>query len=67
MALSGKSFDSEVVELDEPAVDRLVQRQNELADIGLVLEGFGAGAVVVRGAGGDWRQRSARLGARFGR
>ncbi|MEC8794618.1 MAG: DNA mismatch repair protein MutL, partial [Pseudomonadota bacterium] len=38
----------EVVELDEPAVDRLVQRQNELADIGLVLEGFGAGAVVVR-------------------
>lgn len=38
----------EVVELDEPAVDRLVQRQEELADIGLVLEGFGAGAVVVR-------------------
>lgn len=38
----------EVVELDEPAVDRLLQRTAELAELGLVLEPFGQGAVVVR-------------------
>jgi len=38
----------EVVELDEPSVDRLAARAAELAELGLVLEPFGAGAVVVR-------------------
>jgi DNA mismatch repair protein MutL len=38
----------EVVELDEAAVDRLVSRAPELEALGLVLEGFGPGAVVVR-------------------
>ena len=38
----------EVVELEEPAVERLVRRAAELAELGLVLEGFGPGAVVVR-------------------
>jgi DNA mismatch repair protein MutL len=38
----------EVVELEEPAVARLVKRAPELAELGLVLEGFGPGAVVVR-------------------
>jgi DNA mismatch repair protein MutL len=38
----------EVVELEETAVTRLVARAPELAELGLVLEGFGPGAVVVR-------------------
>ncbi len=38
----------EVVELDEAAADRLAGRADELAELGLVLEGFGTGAVVVR-------------------
>lgn len=38
----------EVVELDEAAVDRLVARGDELAELGLVVEKFGPGAVVVR-------------------
>jgi DNA mismatch repair protein MutL len=38
----------EVVELDEAAAARLVARAGELAELGLVLEGFGPGAVVVR-------------------
>lgn len=38
----------EVVELDEDAAHRLVKRADELSELGLVLEGFGAGAVVVR-------------------
>nr|WP_221237145.1 DNA mismatch repair endonuclease MutL [Roseospira goensis] len=38
----------EVVELDETAAARLVARAEELATLGLVLEGFGPGAVVVR-------------------
>ena len=38
----------EVVELEEPAVDRLTARRDELAELGLVLEKFGPGAVVVR-------------------
>ncbi len=38
----------EVVELDDKAVAKLEARAAELADLGLVLERFGAGAVVVR-------------------
>ena len=38
----------EVVELDPSLAERLVARADELAEFGLVLEGFGAGAVVVR-------------------
>jgi DNA mismatch repair protein MutL len=38
----------EVVELDETAAERLAARAEELAELGLVLEAFGTGAVVVR-------------------
>jgi len=38
----------EVVELGETAVAQLTDRSAELAELGLVLEGFGEGAVVVR-------------------
>ena len=38
----------EVVELDEPACDRLESRAAELAEMGLELERFGAKAVLVR-------------------
>ena len=38
----------EVVELGEDAVDRLNARTAEFAELGLVLEGFGPGAVIVR-------------------
>ncbi|WP_414900897.1 DNA mismatch repair endonuclease MutL [Sphingomonas flavalba] len=38
----------EVVELDEPACDRLEARAAELADLGLELERFGPAAVLVR-------------------
>jgi DNA mismatch repair protein MutL len=38
----------EVVELDPALAARLVARGDELAEFGLVLEGFGSGAVVVR-------------------
>jgi DNA mismatch repair protein MutL len=38
----------EVVELDEASVSRLAERADELAELGLGLEAFGAGAVVVR-------------------
>lgn len=38
----------EVVELEEAACDRLVARAAELAELGLVIEGFGGTAVVVR-------------------
>ena len=38
----------DVVEMDEADVDRLVARSEELAELGLVLERFGPGAVVVR-------------------
>ena len=38
----------EIVELDGAAADRLVARRNELAELGLVIEAFGAGAIVVR-------------------
>ena len=40
----------EVVELEEAAVARLAARVEELAELGLVLEPFGPGAVVVREA-----------------
>lgn len=39
----------EVVELNEASVDRLAARQAELGQLGLELEPFGPGAVVVRG------------------
>lgn len=38
----------EVVELDGPAVDRIVARQAELAELGLIVEGFGPDAVLIR-------------------
>ena len=38
----------EVVELGEAGAGRLVARAGELAELGLVIEGFGPGAVVVR-------------------
>jgi DNA mismatch repair protein MutL len=38
----------EVVDLDGPSVDRLTSRASELAELGLVLEPFGADAVLVR-------------------
>jgi DNA mismatch repair protein MutL len=38
----------EVIELEEPAVARLLARRDELAELGLLLEPFGPGAVVVR-------------------
>jgi DNA mismatch repair protein MutL len=38
----------EVVELDESAAERLAARAEELAELGLRLEAFGQGAVVVR-------------------
>ncbi len=38
----------EVVELDEAAADRLLGRAGELADLGLVIDAFCPGAVVVR-------------------
>jgi DNA mismatch repair protein MutL len=37
-----------VVELDEAAAQRIVGRRGELAELGLVIEAFGPGAVVVR-------------------
>ncbi len=39
----------EVVELDEPACDRLEARADELSDFGLDLERFGPAAMLVRG------------------
>ncbi|MFL6799075.1 MAG: DNA mismatch repair endonuclease MutL [Xanthobacteraceae bacterium] len=38
----------EIVELDEPSVERLTRRAEELARYGLVIEPFGPGAVAVR-------------------
>jgi DNA mismatch repair protein MutL len=38
----------EIVELDEGSVQRLVARAGELAELGLVIDGFGPGAVAVR-------------------
>lgn len=38
----------EVVEMDEGAVGRVLARAEELAELGLVVESFGVGAVIVR-------------------
>lgn len=38
----------EVVEIEEAAADRLLARAAELADLGLAVEGFGPGTIVVR-------------------
>lgn len=38
----------EVVELDEVAANRIAERADELSEMGLVLEPFGIGAIVVR-------------------
>lgn len=38
----------EVVELDEGAANRILSRKSELAELGLVIEAFGDGAIVVR-------------------
>ncbi|MGF1630572.1 MAG: DNA mismatch repair endonuclease MutL [Kiloniellaceae bacterium] len=38
----------EVVELDEPAAHRIAERAAELEELGLVIEAFGPGAIVVR-------------------
>lgn len=38
----------EVVELDEGAARRLIDRSEELAELGLIIEPFGGGAVLVR-------------------
>ena len=38
----------EIVELDERAADRVLERAEELAQLGLVIESFGPGAVAVR-------------------
>ena len=38
----------EVVELDETAANRIAERTEELVELGLVVEAFGPGAVVVR-------------------
>ena len=38
----------EIVELDPAAQERLIERANELAELGLVIERFGPGALIVR-------------------
>ncbi len=38
----------EIVELDEDECDALIKRAPELAELGLVIEGFGPGAIAVR-------------------
>jgi len=38
----------ELIELDEPSANRLLARSTELAELGLVIEGFGHGCVMVR-------------------
>jgi len=38
----------EIVELDAAAADRLIARRDELAELGLAIEAFGPGAIVVR-------------------
>jgi DNA mismatch repair protein MutL len=38
----------EVVEMEQSAVERLLQRKNELEEMGLVIDTFGPGAVVVQ-------------------
>lgn len=38
----------EVVEMDAPSAERLVARKDELAELGLVIDSFGPGAIVVQ-------------------
>lgn len=38
----------EIVELDEPSIDRLISRKSELEELGLVIESFGKGAIAVQ-------------------
>lgn len=38
----------EVVELAEDAAERLLERQQELAELGLIIDNFGSGTIVVR-------------------
>jgi DNA mismatch repair protein MutL len=38
----------EVVELTEDAAERLLERQQELAELGLIIESFGSGTIIVR-------------------
>ena len=38
----------EIVEIDEPSVERLLARKNELEELGLSIESFGPGAVAVQ-------------------
>jgi DNA mismatch repair protein MutL len=59
----------EVVELDEPAAERLVARAGELAELGLAIEPFGPGAVVAREVPallGEANIQGARSGRRAG-
>jgi DNA mismatch repair protein MutL len=50
----------EVVELDEPACDRLEERFAELAELGLELERFGPRAILVRATPAMLRNQAAR-------
>ncbi len=55
----------EVVELDEPACDRIEARAEELAELGLEVERFGPAAILVRAAPAMLgRGRRARAGSR---
>lgn len=38
----------EVVELEEDAAERLLERKEELAELGLIIDGFGGGTIIVR-------------------
>jgi DNA mismatch repair protein MutL len=38
----------EVIEMDEPSVERLLVRKNELEELGLFIDSFGPGAIVVQ-------------------
>jgi DNA mismatch repair protein MutL len=38
----------EVVELEEDAAARLLERKDELAELGLIIDGFGGGTIIVR-------------------
>lgn len=38
----------EVVELTEDAAERLLERQHELAELGLIIDSFGSGTIIVR-------------------
>jgi DNA mismatch repair protein MutL len=38
----------EIVELDQSAVDRIIERAEQLNELGLVIEPFGPGAIIVR-------------------